>query len=544
MSTTAPARPASLVSSGLERVGGVLPLLSLAALAAVVLPWTSIIGGHLWARPHYQVMPLVLVGVGIVAASRWPGLGQLRPGDARVVLAGLALALPALAVACAAYSPVLGGSALLLLIASGLYGLGGWKLFRAMLPAWLLLAILVPLPLGLDQRLVLSLQQVTTTWGSHLLDLAGVEHAVSGNVIQTPGKDLFVEQACSGVHSFFTVLACTLFYALWRRRPVVHTVLLLLSAAGLVLVANALRASVLAYAYQRWNVDLLSGWKHLAVGFAAFFLTLLLVLSADALMRFFWYSARGNPQPHPADSPTRLPELRRTWLAWLPLPLILTALALFQFGFIGIEVRDTGRPAAEFEAALRQLDADLFPKQWGGWEQKDFIVESREVSSEFGANSRAWMWKLPEGKAVVSADFVFSEWHDLQVCYRSTGWAIEEAGFANVNGVPVTLLRMTRPGSRYGYLWFTHFDEQGRAVSPSPTNFFDRLDRRLARFASRWFGIADTRLDNDLFARSVCQVQLLLETSQELSPAEQDQALKQFLEGVERIRQASLLPPS
>ncbi len=544
MSSTAPARPVSFVSSGLERVGGILPLFGLVALAAVVVPWMGVIGGYLWARPHYQVMPLVLLGVGIVAASRWPGLGQLRPGDWRIVAAGFAVSLPALAVAFAAYSPVLGGSALLLLTASSLYGLGGWKLLRAMLPAWLLLAILVPLPLGLDQRLVLSLQQVTTTWSSHLLDLAEVEHAVSGNVIQTPGKDLFVEQACSGVHSFFTVLACTLFYALWKRRPMVHTVLVLLSAAGLVLVANALRAFVLAYAYQRWNLDLLSGWRHLAVGFTAFLLTLLLVLSADALMRFFWQSPRTNPQSRPADFPTRLPELRLTWLGWLPLPLILTALALFQFGFIGIEVRDTGRPAAEFEAALHQLDADLFPKQWAGWLQKDFVVESREVSSEFGANSRAWLWKLPEGKAVVSADFVFSEWHDLQVCYRSTGWGIEEAGFANVSGVPVTMLRMTRPGSRYGYLWFTHFDEQGRAVPPSPTNFFDRLDRRLARFASRWFGIADSQPDEELFAQSVCQVQLFLETSKVLSPAEQEQALKQFLEGVEKIRQASLLRPS
>lgn len=544
MSTTAPARPASFVSNGLERVGGILPLLNLVALAAVVLPWMGIIGGHLWARPHYQVMPLVLLGVGIVAGSRWPGLGQLRPGNPRVVLAGLALVLPALAVACAAYSPVLGGSALLLLAASGLYGLGGWKLFRAMLPAWLLLATLVPLPLGLDQRLVLSLQEVTTNWSSHLLDLAGVEHAVSGNVIQTPGKDLFVEQACSGVHSFFTVLACTLFYALWKRRPVGHTVLLLTSAAGLVLVANALRASLLAYAYQRWNLDLLSGWKHLTVGFALFFLTLLLVLSADALMRFFWQSSGGNPQPHPAKPPTHLPELARTWLGWLPMPFVLGALALFQLGFLGIEVRDTGRPAAEFEAALHQLHADLFPRQWSNWERKDFVVESREVSSEFGANSRAWTWKLPEGKAVVSADFVFSGWHDLQVCYRSTGWGIEEAGFANMNGVPVTMLRMTRPGSRHGYLWFTHFDEQGRAVPPSPTNFFDRLDRRLARFASRWFGIADTQPDDEVFAQSVCQVQLFLETCRVLSPAEQEQALQRFLEGVERIRQASLLPPS
>ncbi|MCS6976919.1 MAG: exosortase U [Gemmatales bacterium] len=518
--------------------GSFVCILSLVALAAVILPWLGVIGGHLWARPHYQVMPLVLLGVAVVAASRWPGLGQLQPGAWRIVLVGFAVAVPALAVAFAAYSPVLGGAGLLVMMVAGVYGLGGWKLLRAMFPALVLIALMVPLPFGFDQRLVQSLQRVTTDWSSHLLDLFGVEHAVSGNVIQIPGKDLFVEQACSGVHSFFTILAATLFYVLWQRRPTLHVLLLLGAAAGWVLVGNAIRAAFLAYAFQRWNADLLTGWKHLAVGFAVFFVTLFLVLSTDALLRFLWQSPRSPSDPERSQSPTRLPDLTRTWLGWLPVPLVLGALALFQFGFVGIEARDTGRPAAEFEAALHQLDADLFPKQWAGWERKDFVVESREVSSEFGANSRAWMWAMPEGRAVISADFVFSDWHDLRVCYRSTGWSIEEAGFVNVDGVPVTILRMNRPGSRFGYVLFTHFDKNGSPVSPSPTNFFNRLDVRMARFSARWFGTTEQSAEPE-FARSVCQVQMLVESYQPLSPAEQERALKQFLEAAERIRQAS-----
>src|SRR5205823_3954299 len=96
---------------------------------------------------------------------------------------------------------------------------GGRALVLALLPVWLFLWLAVPLPLGLDQNLITSLQPLTARGSSVLLDQLGVFHVRAGNVIEVPGKRLMVEDACSGIHSLFAVLACTSFFALWSGRP-------------------------------------------------------------------------------------------------------------------------------------------------------------------------------------------------------------------------------------------------------------------------------------------------------------------------------------
>lgn len=521
-----------------------VPLLTGLVLASVVVPWLAIIAVHLWERPHYQVMPLVLVGVVALAWSSSRTLGELKPGHWAVTACLLVVSIPALALAIAAYSPFLGGIGLLVLLAAAAYGLGGRKLLRALVPAGLLLAMVVPLPFALDQRLVLALQRLTTAWSSALLDIAHVEHVVAGNVIQTSGQDLFVEEACSGIRSFFTIVACTLFYVLWKRRPVAHAVVIVAAAVGWVLIGNTARAALMTCAQAHWGINLTTGWKHEAIGIGFFLLTLGMVVSTDGLVRFLWYSpGRSARRTETSPSTTRLPDLSATWLGWKPATLSLMALAAWQAGFFGLESQAPSRSPSEFEEALRNLSAELLPSPWHGWERHDFRVETREMSNEFGANSRTWVWKFPLGQAVVSADFPFADWHELTLCYRSIGWTIEQSGLLHPEGLSVRVEGMTRPGSRHGYLLFAEFDEAGRPVHPRHPGFLDRLDRRMARFASRWFGLSRDAAETVDSPQSVCQVQLFIETYQPLSPVQQEQALMQFLEAYQKVRAVAVSAP-
>ena len=134
-----------------------------------------------------------------------------------------------------------------------LYAVGGARLFRAALPAWLLLWLIIPPPFELDRQLILWLQSLTTRWASAVLDFLGQYHVLAGNVVEIGGRRLFVEEACSGVNSLFSAAACTLFFVFLVRRPPLHAALLLAASVGWVLAANVVRVAGIAYVLARWG---------------------------------------------------------------------------------------------------------------------------------------------------------------------------------------------------------------------------------------------------------------------------------------------------
>src|SRR5262249_50667112 len=245
------------------------------------LPLLIVHGRQIWLRPHYQFFPFVLLGAAFLAFTRLRDLGPLSPGAARWSLPLVGFAWALLAVAELLYSSWLGAVATLLLLAAVLFALGGGRLFRAALPAWLLLWLAVPPPFELDRQLILWLQSLTAQWSSRVLDLLGVFHVMAGNVVEIGGRRLLVEEACSGVNSLFSIFACTLFFVFWARRPLVQSLLLLTAAVAWVIVANVARVTLVAYACARWGLDLTAGWRHEGLGVLLFAVALGLLWSTD-----------------------------------------------------------------------------------------------------------------------------------------------------------------------------------------------------------------------------------------------------------------------
>src|SRR5690349_9215901 len=99
-----------------------------AGLWVAVVAHSPFLAAHadwLWARPHYQFFPLVLLGAGVLAYARLRGLAIWRPGAAAVAAAGLVAAWLLLAAAEAIGSPWLGCLSLMALLPSLLYATGG-----------------------------------------------------------------------------------------------------------------------------------------------------------------------------------------------------------------------------------------------------------------------------------------------------------------------------------------------------------------------------------------------------------------------------------
>jgi len=461
---TLPVAPAAPAPARLRRP---LPAVAVVAAAAAVahLPFLAGHAAWLWQRPHYQFFPLILVGAAVLAWVRLRDLTAWRPGTRAVSAVGFAAAWVLLAGAEVLGSGWLGCAAGMVLLAALAHAAGGPAAARAALPAWVLLWLAVPPPFDLDRLLVIRLQDLTTGWSSGVLDALGVLHRRAGNVIEVDGRRVLVEQACSGINSLVSLLACTLFVVFLTRRGWAWGAALLAAAVGWVLVANVARVTGVVLADARWGVNLATGWRHEAFGLILFALAVGLLLSTDQLIGFLARpSVAGSrvtaPVPAPAGSPGRP-------LGWVAAPVaagyLLLAAAHWTLADPAVE---PGAPPVAAEPT-----ADLLPAKVGGWERKDFAVKVREEGSYFGERSAAWAYARPRGPgAVASFDHPFPGWHDLTWCYTGTGWRVDEQAVKADSAVPggFVEVRLSQPGGRHGFLVFCEFDGRGRPLAARP----------------------------------------------------------------------------
>jgi exosortase len=287
-----------------------IPLLAFAPLLVVFFL-------NLWAREPYQFFPLSIAAACYLAYRELKQRSEVggqrsevggptsgsstdspahRPTEAPALLTSdlrpltsvlcLAPSLLLLGVATVFWSPWLAAIAAFL----GLIGLtlrrGGWGLFVAMIPALLMLAIIIPPPFNLDSRLTLALRSLAVRWSSPMLDLLGVTHVITGNLIEIPGRQLLVAEACSGINSVLSTLAACLFYLLLRRRSVLESIFALACTGIFVLLGNVARFTLGAWLLFRWRIDILSGWWHAGFGLVLFISYIVLILSFDQLWLF------------------------------------------------------------------------------------------------------------------------------------------------------------------------------------------------------------------------------------------------------------------
>jgi exosortase len=195
-------------------------------------------------------LPVLLLGLGALVLGRAGGIALL----ARISLV-----------------PVLFGLVLLL---------GGWRMARLVAFPVLFLAVMIPIPSGLLQRLTWPLQIFTAQFSTEVLRLAGYPVYVEGVYIDLPHVRLEVAEACSGFRSLVAlgatgILLAHLTQERWRER-----VLLVASVVPIAVLANAVRVtSNIALGIYEGTYHTVSGWMVFVVA------TALLVGVSSALGR-------------------------------------------------------------------------------------------------------------------------------------------------------------------------------------------------------------------------------------------------------------------
>jgi len=155
-----------------------------------------------------------------------------------------------------------------------------WRGLGQVLRWWLpfaLLALSVPLPDVVLGSLALPLQLKASQWGAALLELRHVPVRLAGNVIQLPGRSLFVTEACSGLRSLTALLALGLLVGgMWLRTWWGRTVLVL-SAIPVAMVLNAIRIFLTGFLVYFVDPRLAEGVMHYSEGWVTFMVAFLIL---------------------------------------------------------------------------------------------------------------------------------------------------------------------------------------------------------------------------------------------------------------------------
>jgi exosortase len=167
---------------------------------------------------------------------------------------------------------------------------GGWRfLYRLSFPVYYLV-FAFPVPKRLDETLIgPKLQRLASVISEKLIDLTGIPVHREGNVIEVPGIRLLVEEACSGIHSLYTLAALgTAFVFLTDRRPLERAILIA-ATLPIAIAANVFRVTVTGILAHEVSLELAQGFFHEAGGLVVFLFGLgILLLLATILRRFFF----------------------------------------------------------------------------------------------------------------------------------------------------------------------------------------------------------------------------------------------------------------
>lgn len=140
-----------------------------------------------------------------------------------------------------------------------------------------LIGLSIPIPAVVTNTLALPLQLKASSWGATLLAARHVPVALSGNIIQLPGRDLFVTEACSGLRSLTALLSLgVLVGGLWLRHPI-GRVLLILLALPVAMAVNALRVFLTGFLVYFVDPELGEGFIHLSEGWLLFIVAFIIL---------------------------------------------------------------------------------------------------------------------------------------------------------------------------------------------------------------------------------------------------------------------------
>jgi len=149
----------------------------------------------------------------------------------------------------------------------------GRRYLSRLLPAFLVLAFLVPVPGAIRERIAGPLQTATAEATRRVMEVLGVDATRSGNALTVNGKDVLIAEACNGLRMVFALflVSYAFAYSIPIRNPV--RLLIVLMSPITAVFCNVIRLvpTVLVYGFGSDvagdRIHSIGGWVMLPVAF-------------------------------------------------------------------------------------------------------------------------------------------------------------------------------------------------------------------------------------------------------------------------------------
>lgn len=219
------------------------------------LPWVLLFGliaavyapillelGRDWMRdPNYSHGVLMPVISAFLLWRQRKHLASLPRRPVFVGLLGVLVSIALLILGVAGAEVFTQRVSLVLLLASVVLFLLGWRWLRATAFPLAFLLLAIPLPYVLYYTLTSPMQSFAAQCAVFGLKLLGVPVVAQGNVLHLPDTTLEVAEACSGIRSLYAFLALGALMAYFMKIPPLGRILVFLATVPLSVAANALR---------------------------------------------------------------------------------------------------------------------------------------------------------------------------------------------------------------------------------------------------------------------------------------------------------------
>lgn len=185
--------------------------------------------------------------------------------------------------------------------------LAGWPAVRAAWFPLLYVVFMIPLPGILVDALTVPLKEWISVITTNTLYAFGYPIARNGVMLTIGQYELLVADACSGLHSMFSLSALgILFMYLTARTSVLHNAIMLLSILPIAFAANIVRVIVLVLITYHLGDEMGQGFLHGTASIVLLLMSLGFLLMLDVVLVWL-IRPRADPQGVGSKLPSRAP---------------------------------------------------------------------------------------------------------------------------------------------------------------------------------------------------------------------------------------------
>ena len=165
----------------------------------------------------------------------------------------------------------------------------GWRSVKALWFALFFLLFMIPLPGFVVDAATGPLKQYISVIAEQVLYAAGYPIARSGVTLTVGPYQLLVADACSGLHSMFSLSAMGLLYLyLMQHTSVARNVIIMAAILPIAFAANIVRVMVLILVTYHLGDEAGQGFLHGFAGIMLFIIGLLFLFALDGLLGFIF----------------------------------------------------------------------------------------------------------------------------------------------------------------------------------------------------------------------------------------------------------------